>query len=181
MKTHENFEAQKFAPLRYFYNRRSTSPGGVLVLPKTRQFWIFTRPRPPTSSSAEARTTLRQNSRHRQRCHYRPGHGNSGPSCLTIIASAKDSLWSVNLFRCESILLRTHGVMVVLELFTRRLVGFGVEAADANGVPVCRMFNHATAQQSTPKYLSTDHDPLETSPGHTAGWGFSPASDGGWQ
>jgi len=39
----------------------------------------------------------------------------------------KDSLWSVDLFRCESILLRSHWAMVVMDVFTRRIIGFGVE------------------------------------------------------
>ena len=34
--------------------------------------------------------------------------GQSGPSWLTFSAQTKDSLWSVDLFRCESILLRSH-------------------------------------------------------------------------
>src|SRR5207249_11637446 len=35
--------------------------------------------------------------------HYRPGDsGAAGPSWLTFIGQAKDSLWSVDLFRCES-------------------------------------------------------------------------------
>jgi putative transposase len=65
-----------------------------------------------------------------------------------------------DLFRCESILLRSHWVLVVLDLFTRRLVGFGVEAAYMDGVSVCQMFNRATAGEAKPKHLSTDHDPL---------------------
>ena len=48
----------------------------------------------------------------------------------------KDSLWSVDLFRCESILLRSHWVMVVMDVFTRRIIGFGVERADPCGVSV---------------------------------------------
>ena len=44
--------------------------------------------------------------------HYGPDHpGASGPSWLTFLAQAKDSLWSVDLFRCESILLRSHWVL----------------------------------------------------------------------
>ena len=35
--------------------------------------------------------------------HYRAdGSGSSGPSWLSLIAQSKDSLWSVDLFRCES-------------------------------------------------------------------------------
>ena len=72
----------------------------------------------------------------------------------------KDSLWSVDLFRCESILLRSHWVMVVMDVFTRRIIGFGVERADPCGVSVCRMFNQIIAGKSLPWHLSSDHDPL---------------------
>ena len=59
--------------------------------------------------------------------HYGPGHRDaSGPSWLTLIAQAKDSLWSVDLFRCESILLRSHWVLVVIDVCTRRIIGFGI-------------------------------------------------------
>ena len=93
--------------------------------------------------------------------HYRPGDsGTDGPSWLTFIGHAKDSLWSVDLFRCESILLKSYWVMVVMDIFTRRIIGFGVAPADVDGVSVCRMFNGATAAQALPKHVSTDHDPL---------------------
>jgi transposase InsO family protein len=93
--------------------------------------------------------------------HYRPDHsGSSGPSWLTLIAQSKDSLWSLDLFRCESILLCSYWVMVVMDVFTRRIIGFGVERADIDGISVCRMFNHAIAGEPLPKRVSTDHDPL---------------------
>jgi transposase InsO family protein len=94
--------------------------------------------------------------------HYRPGDtGSDGPSWLTFIAQTKDSLWSVDLlFRCESILLRSHWVLLVMDLCKRRLVGFDVERASIDGVSVCRMLNHAIAGQVLPKHVSTDHDRL---------------------
>jgi putative transposase len=92
--------------------------------------------------------------------HYRPRIGGEGPSWLTVIAEASDSLWSVDLFRCESILLKSFWVMLVMDVFTRRIVGFGVEHADIDGVAVCRMFNHARCGHGYPRHLSTDHDPL---------------------
>ena len=93
--------------------------------------------------------------------HYRPGNsGTHGPSWLTFIGHVKDSLWSLDLFRCESILLRSHWVLVVMDVFTRRIIGFGVERAYIDGVSVCRMFNHAVAGRPLPKHVSTDHDPL---------------------
>jgi putative transposase len=92
--------------------------------------------------------------------HYRPVLGDGGPSWLTIIGHAKDSLWSVDLFRCESILLRSHWVLVVMDQFTRRIIGFGVQVGDVDGVALCRMFNQAVAGMGVPKYLSTDNAPL---------------------
>src|SRR6202521_3033008 len=92
--------------------------------------------------------------------HFRPEPGADGPSWLTLIAHAKDSVWSVDLFRVESILLRSHWVMLVMDVFTRRIIGSGVAPTCIDGVSVCRMFNCATAGQPKPKYLSTDHDPL---------------------
>lgn len=93
--------------------------------------------------------------------HYRPDDsGSDGPSWLKLIAQAKDSLWTLDMFRCESILLRSFWFMVVMDVFSRRIVGFGVEPAHIDGVSVCRMFNHAAAGQQLPKHVSTDNDPL---------------------
>jgi putative transposase len=50
--------------------------------------------------------------------------------------------------------------MVVMDVFTRRIIGFGVERADPCGVSVCRMFNRIIAGKSLPRHLSSDHDPL---------------------
>jgi putative transposase len=94
------------------------------------------------------------------RIHYRPEPDSSGPSWLTFLGHAKDSLWSLDLFRCESATLRTHWVLVVMDQFTRRIVGFGIHAGIVDGVALCRMFNRAIGGQRTPKYLSSDHDPL---------------------
>ena len=91
---------------------------------------------------------------------YRTSPSADGPSWLSFIAQCKDSLWSVDLFRCESILLKSHWVMIVMDVFTRRLVGFGVAPAPIDGLSACRMFHRAVAAQPLPQYLSTDHDPL---------------------
>ena len=83
-----------------------------------------------------------------------------GPSWLTFIGHIKDSLWSVDLFRCESIMLKSHWFMVVLDQYTRRIIGFSVHAGDCDGVAYCRMFNEVISGKSLPKYLSSDNDPL---------------------
>ena len=93
--------------------------------------------------------------------YYRPGPDfGHGPSWLTFIGHLKDSLWSTDLFRCESILLNTHWVLVVMDQFTRRIIGFGVHSGDVDGVALCRMFNTAISTRGAPKYLSSDNDPI---------------------
>ena len=92
--------------------------------------------------------------------HYSPGSGGSGPSWLTFLWHSKDSLWSVDLFRCESMRLKSHWVLVVMDQFTRRIIGFGVHAGDVNGIALCRMFNTAISTEGLPRYLSSDNDPL---------------------
>ena len=92
--------------------------------------------------------------------HYRPDPNNHGPSWLTTIGHAKDSFCSVDLFRCESILLKSHWVMFVMDQYTRRIIGFGVHAGNVDGPALCRMLNHATSGQSWPTYLSSENDPL---------------------
>ena len=65
----------------------------------------------------------------------------------------KDSLWSMDLFRCESATLRSHWVLVVMDQYTRRIIGFGVHAGKVDGVALCRMFNCAIrGHRWLPKY-----------------------------
>jgi putative transposase len=93
--------------------------------------------------------------------HYRPEKDSGGPSWLTFLGHMKDSLWSLDLFRCESATLRNYWVLVVMDQYTRRIIGFGVHAGTVDAVALCRMFNHAMGgQRSIPKYLSSDNDPL---------------------
>jgi hypothetical protein len=92
--------------------------------------------------------------------HFRREAGSGGPSWLSFIGHAKDSLWSLDLFRCESAILRTYWVLVVMDQFTRRIVGFAVQRGIVDGVAVCGMFNRVIHTQTPPKYLSSDHDPL---------------------
>ena len=47
-----------------------------------------------------------------------------------------------------------------MDVFTRRIIGFGVERADLCGASVCRMFNQIIAGKPLPPYLSSDRDPL---------------------
>jgi hypothetical protein len=61
--------------------------------------------------------------------HYRPGDsGTNGPSWLTFIGHAKDSLWSIDLFRRESIPRRSHWYYWS---WTCARVGWSVSASNA--------------------------------------------------
>ena len=85
----------------------------------------------------------------------------SGPSWLNVIGHTKDALWSLDLFCCESILLQTNWVMVVIDHYTREIIGTASIRGNPSGANICHMF--ASIKQGsgrTPKYLSTDHDPL---------------------
>jgi putative transposase len=92
--------------------------------------------------------------------HFRPTSTEDGPSWLTFIGHMKDSLWSLDLFRCESIGLQTYWVLVVMDQYTRRIIGFGIQRGVVDGWALCRLFQQAIRGAGLPKYLSSDHDPL---------------------
>ena len=92
--------------------------------------------------------------------HYRPDPGSGGPSWLTFLGHNKDSLWSADLFRRESLILNTHWVMIIIDQCTRRIIGFAVHKGTLDGAAVCRMFGRIISGTPTPTYLSSDNDPL---------------------
>ena len=80
---------------------------------------------------------------------------------MVVVHRTRDhSLWSVDLFRCESIVLRSYWVLVVMDQCTRRIVGFSVHGGAVEAPSLCRMFDAAIHGQGAPRHLSTDHDPL---------------------
>jgi len=92
--------------------------------------------------------------------HYRPDPGAFRPSWLTVLGHTKDSPWSIDLFRCESLILKSHWVLVVMDQFTRRIIGFGVQAGTVDGPSLCRMFDYAICGAGSPRSISSDNDPL---------------------
>ena len=72
----------------------------------------------------------------------------------------KDNLWSVDLFRCESIVLQSYWVLVVMDQFTRRIISFDIQCNDVDGPTLCRIFNEAIGGKGARRYLSADHNPL---------------------
>ncbi len=89
--------------------------------------------------------------------HYRP-RDPGGPSWLTFLSQTKDSLWSIDLFRCESIPLKSHWVMLAIDINTRRIMGFATHAGDVDAIIACRLFNRIQAGRSPPRWISTDND-----------------------
>ena len=70
--------------------------------------------------------------------HYKPKSGNTqGPSWLSLLGHSKDSLWSVDLFRCEPLTLKSHWVLVIMDQWSRRIIGFGIHTGDVDGITVC--------------------------------------------
>ena len=73
----------------------------------------------------------------------------------------RHSLWSIDFFRCESLRLKTHWVLVVMDQCTCRIIGFGVPPAPAiDGKALCRLFHQVISRKAGPPWLSSDHDPL---------------------
>jgi len=92
--------------------------------------------------------------------HLKPDPNSHGPSWLTFIGNCTDNLWSMDFFKVESILLKTHWVMLVMDQYTRRIVGVAVYQGNLNGKVICSQFNRIASGQKYPKYLSMDNDPL---------------------
>ena len=92
--------------------------------------------------------------------HYKGKPGSNGPSWLTFLGHSKDSLWSMDFFKVESILLKSYSVMVIMDQYSRRIIGFAVHRGDVGGEALCRMFREIIEGLPTPKYLSLDNDPL---------------------
>jgi hypothetical protein len=82
--------------------------------------------------------------------HCPPGPNSNGPSSLTDLAHAKDSLWSLDLFRCESITLRSCWVLAIIDVFSRRFVGLAVEHGAVDGPVVCRMLTARGRSRACP-------------------------------
>jgi len=59
--------------------------------------------------------------------------GGKGHSWLTFLSHTKDSLWSVDFFCTESILLQTHWIMLVMDQFTRKIIGFAIQKGPLKG------------------------------------------------
>ena len=94
------------------------------------------------------------------RKYLRPNLG-GGPSWQSFIGNQVDSLWSLDLFRCESIHLRSFWVMVVMDVYSRKIIGYSIQAKVCTGESLCRMLGEIlSASGVIPKSVVCDNDPL---------------------
>jgi len=86
----------------------------------------------------------------------------SGPSWLSFIGNTLNGLWSVDLCLSFSVFQKIYVIMVVLDIFSRKSIGYAVRKYPVNGVDVCSMFEEIRRENQgvIPKHLSTDNDPL---------------------
>lgn len=86
----------------------------------------------------------------------------TGPSWLTLLSQTKDSLWSIDLFRVESIHLKTYWVLAVIDVYSRKILGYSVHGGNSvKGHNLCFMFNQILGEASViPNRISRDRDPL---------------------
>jgi putative transposase len=82
--------------------------------------------------------------------HYQSSPGDNGPSWLTFPGHTRDSPWSIDLFRCKSILLKSHWVLVIMDQLTLHIVGFAIHSGDFGGVALCHMYNSAISSRGSP-------------------------------
>ena len=65
------------------------------------------------------------------------------------------------MFKAESILLQSHYVMIVMDQFSRKIIGYAsLKTPTLSGENICTMFNRILGSKTPPKKLSHDHDPL---------------------
>ena len=82
-------------------------------------------------------------------------------NCCTKTAALRGSHHqTLDTFEVSSRLGKSHWVLVVMDQYSRRIIGFGVHQGDIDGLAVCRMFNRAISGSDPPRHLSTDNDPL---------------------
>jgi putative transposase len=94
------------------------------------------------------------------RTNLQPNPGD-GPSWQSLIGNQVDSHWSLDLFRCESIHLRSFWVMVVMDVYSRKIIGYSIQTKACTGQSVCRMLGETLSTSANiPKRVVCDNDPL---------------------
>jgi hypothetical protein len=67
----------------------------------------------------------------------------------------------------------SHRVLVIMDKFTRRIIGFGVLAGDVDGIALCQLFNAAISTRvfrTTPVLTMTHYSDTSLNPGIFRGY-----------
>ncbi len=94
--------------------------------------------------------------------HYRSISGGNGPSWLTFLGQMKDSLWSINRFRCESATLESHWVLLVMDKSSGALLDSRFTRVSSMALRCIGCLNRrlaVTAEVSSPTPLSSSRFP----------------------
>ena len=92
--------------------------------------------------------------------HFRPDPNDDSPSWLSLIGNCTDNLWSIDFFKVESVFLKTYTIMIVMDQYSRKIIGITAERGCLDARQICRMFNEITTGLPPPKHLSMDNDQL---------------------
>jgi len=90
--------------------------------------------------------------------HYRPEPYDGGPSWLTFLRHAHDSLCGIALFRCESILPKIHSIRLPIGQCTRWITGCSISGCHFNKSAACSLFDTAIPVVDASRILSSIHD-----------------------
>jgi len=164
LKFHRALIKRKYSIL---FGQKSKEPGRKRISTSLRNFIVETKEKNPTYGSPKIVALVlnilnisisEETVRNILIKYYRPLPGN-GPSWLAKIGDAENKLWSLDFFRVETAFLHSLRVMVVIDQFSRKIIGFKVCKGNLTGNIICNMFEDI-CNNNCPKYLSTDNDPL---------------------
>lgn len=167
LRFHKSLVKRKYSRL-FGQKRRQKTPGPKGPSKKLIQFIVEMKEKNPgygcpkiaLLASNVLETTINESLVRRiLKKHYKPQPG-GGPSWLIPIGFAPNQLWSVDLFRVESIFLQSYWILLVMDQYTRRIIGFSVHKGNVSGGSLCFMFNKIVVDKAPPKHLSSDNDPL---------------------
>ena len=83
-----------------------------------------------------------------------------GASWISFLSDTFNGTWSLDFFRVESVSLRTFVIMVVMDIYSRKIIGIAICPYPASGVNACAMFNSIRNEKPLPHKLTTDNDPV---------------------
>jgi len=164
LKFHRWLIAQKYSRL---YRNRQRRSGRPPIPKEVRALIIEIKERNPTFGCPQTAAVIfdrtgvavSEESARRTLLKSYGGNPGGGPSWLSFLGTQANSLWSLDLFQVESMRLKTHWALVVMDQWSRKIVGFAVSPTPVTGIGLAAMFSSSMGS-SNPKRLSHDHDPL---------------------